>query len=54
VDVELKLKWLAQPGSLARWQVVRETLRQLAAARTHRADAIRRYADLQPEDPTHN
>lgn len=54
VGVEKKLEWLACPGSLARWEKMRETLRELGAARGTRQRVLRRYGDLHPENPVEN
>jgi Lon protease-like protein len=54
IDIELKLDWLACPGSLARWEAIRAVLREAAAARAGRARTLRRYSDLAPRDPGRN
>jgi Lon protease-like protein len=54
VSVDQKLEWLACPGSLARWESLRETLRELGATRGAQRRVIRRYDDLHPEDPAAN
>lgn len=54
VSVAKKLEWLACPGSLARWEKIRETLRELGETRGEQRRVIRRYDDLHPEDPVTN
>ena len=54
VEREKKLGWLRRPGSLSRWLGVRETLRELAAARVSRQSTIDFYSDLAPDDPRSN
>jgi Lon protease-like protein len=54
VSVDRKLEWLACPGSLARWESIRGTLRELGDTRGAQKRVIRRYDDLRPEDPGSN
>jgi len=54
VGVEKKLEWLGCPGSLSRWESLRETLLELGATRSAQRRLIRRYGHLQPDDPTTN
>jgi Lon protease-like protein len=54
VSVEKKLEWLACPGSLARWEKIRETLEEMGETRGAQRRVIRRYDDLHPDDPVTN
>jgi len=54
VSVEKKLEWLDCPGSLARWEKLRQTLLELGVKRGAQRRVIRRYDDLQPDDPATN
>lgn len=54
VEIESKIAWLSEPGSLSRWRAIRHRLRRLADARAQRSTALLRYADLTPEDPGKN
>jgi Lon protease-like protein len=54
IDIELKLDWLACPGTLARWEAIRAVLREAASARAGRARTLQRYSDLAPPDPGRN
>lgn len=54
VEVGQKLEWLACPGSLSRYRMIRKKLCDLAAARTLGKICLERYSDLCPEDPKSN
>jgi Lon protease-like protein len=54
VDVTLKLEWLACPGSLPRWRMIRKKLCELASTRSMGKICLERYSDLCPEDPQSN
>ncbi len=54
VQVDLKLQWLACPGSLTRWRMIRKKLGELAASRSLGKDCLARYDDLRPEHPQKN
>ena len=54
VGVPRKIDWLCQPGTLKRWQAIRETLKRMGAERNLREHTIARYSDQQPSDPNRN
>jgi len=54
VDVTLKLEWLACPGSLPRWRMIRKKLCELASTRSMGKICLERYSDRYPEDPQSN
>jgi ATP-dependent Lon protease len=54
VDVTLKLEWLACPGSLTRWRMIRKKLCELASTRSMGKICLERYSDLCPENPQSN
>ncbi len=54
VDVTLKLEWLACPGSLPRWRMIRKKLCELASTRSMGKICLERYGDRYPEDPQWN
>lgn len=54
VDTNLKLEWLACPGSLTRWRMIRKKLCQLASTRSLGQICLERYSDLRPDHPQRN
>lgn len=54
VNVALKLEWLACPGSLTRWRMIRKKLSELASTRSLGKDCLERYEDLRPDHPGRN
>jgi hypothetical protein len=54
VGVDQKLAWLGCAGSLARWEMLAGTLREMGEARGQRQRALGRYHDLLPENPGKN
>lgn len=54
VDVDLKLQWLACPGSFSRWKCIRKKLCELASKRSMGRVCLERYDDLCPDDPQAN